>query len=323
MIKISKENKYKNDIISGVLPIFKESGMTSHDAVAKIRKLYETKRVGHTGTLDPMATGVLVVLIGRAAKAAEYVEKGTKQYKAVLRLGITTDTGDITGKVLSESAVPQDIDIHKIENDFSGEIKQKPPMYSAIKIGGMKMVDLARQGITVDIPERNVRIYSLKIEKTKIKEEYAIDVVCSCGTYIRTLCSDIGNSLGCGGTMSSLCRTRNSGFTEKDCLKIEELEKIPYDERKKLLIDTEQLFSSIPQVSLNSFFAKLAKDGNCIYQKKAGYNFTSGTRVRLCDEHGFFSLGEVMEQNGESVIKPIKKFRIEDCPSAKFRLKNI
>lgn len=286
--------------------------MTSHDAVAKIRKLYETKRVGHTGTLDPMATGVLVVLIGRAAKAAEYVEKGTKQYKAVLRLGITTDTGDITGKVLSESAVPQDIDIPKIENDFSGEIKQKPPMYSAIKIGGRKMVDLARQGITVDIPERNVQIYSLKIEKTKIKEEYAVDVVCSCGTYIRTLCSDIGNSLGCGGTMSSLCRTRNSGFTEKDCLKIEELEKIPYDERKKLLIDTEQLFSSIPKVSLNSFFAKLAKDGNCIYQKKAGYNFTSGTRVRLCDEHGFFSLGEVMEQNGESVIKPIKKFRIED-----------
>ncbi|MEE0834801.1 MAG: tRNA pseudouridine(55) synthase TruB [Clostridia bacterium] len=312
MIEISKENKYKNDIISGVLPIFKESGMTSHDAVAKIRKLYETKRVGHTGTLDPMATGVLVVLIGRAAKAAEYVEKGTKQYKAVLRLGITTDTGDITGKVLSESAVPQDIDIHKIENDFSGEIKQKPPMYSAIKIGGRKMVDLARQGITVDIPERNVQIYSLKIEKTKIKEEYAVDVVCSCGTYIRTLCSDIGNSLGCGGTMSSLCRTRNSGFTEKDCLKIEELEKTPYDERKKLLIDTEQLFSSIPKVSLNSFFAKLAKDGNCIYQKKAGYNFTSGTRVRLCDEHGFFSLGEVMEQNGESVIKPIKKFRIED-----------
>ena len=312
MIEISKENKYKNDIISGVLPIFKESGMTSHDAVAKIRKLYETKRVGHTGTLDPMATGVLVVLIERAAKAAEYVEKGTKQYKAVLRLGITTDTGDITGKVLSESAVPQDIDIHKIENDFSGEIKQKPPMYSAIKIGGRKMVDLARQGITVDIPERNVQIYSLKIEKTKIKEEYAVDVVCSCGTYIRTLCSDIGNSLGCGGTMSSLCRTRNSGFTEKDCLKIEELEKIPYDERKKLLIDTEQLFSSIPKVSLNSFFAKLAKDGNCIYQKKAGYNFTSGTRVRLCDEHGFFSLGEVMEQNGESVIKPIKKFRIED-----------
>lgn len=185
-------------------------------------------------------------------------------------------------------------------------------MYSAIKIGGRKMVDLARQGITVDIPERNVQIYSLKIEKTKIKEEYAVDVVCSCGTYIRTLCSDIGNSLGCGGTMSSLCRTRNSGFTEKDCLKIEELEKIPYDERKKLLIDTEQLFSSIPKVSLNSFFAKLAKDGNCIYQKKAGYNFTSGTRVRLCDEHGFFSLGEVMEQNGESVIKPIKKFRIED-----------
>lgn len=269
MIEISKENKYKNDIISGVLPIFKESGMTSHDAVAKIRKLYETKRVGHTGTLDPMATGVLVVLIGRAAKAAEYVEKGTKQYKAVLRLGITTDTGDITGKVLSESAVPQDIDIHKIENDFSGEIKQKPPMYSAIKIGGRKMVDLARQGITVDIPERNVQIYSLKIEKTKIKEEYAVDVVCSCGTYIRTLCSDIGNSLGCGGTMSSLCRTRNSGFTEKDCLKIEELEKIPYDERKKLLIDTEQLFSSIPKVSLNSFFAKLAKDGNCIYQKKS------------------------------------------------------
>lgn len=314
MIKIHKENKYKNDSLSGVLPIFKESGMTSHDVVSNVRRLYCTKRVGHTGTLDPMATGVLVVLIGRAAKAAEYVEKGIKQYKAVLRLGIVTDTGDITGKVLSESDVPKNIDIQKIENDFSGIIKQKPPMYSAIKIGGRKMVDLARQGITVDIPERDVHIYSLKIEKTKKNEEYSLDVVCSSGTYIRTLCTDIGNSLGCGGTMSALCRTQNSGFTESDCLKLEELEKIPFDERKNLLIDTEQLFSSNPKVYLNSFLVKLAMDGNCIYQKKAGYSFSEKTRVRLCDDRGFFSLGEVMDYNGESVIKPIKKFRIENCP---------
>ncbi len=314
VIKIHKDNKYKEDSLSGVLPIFKESGMTSHDVVSKVRRLYDTKRVGHTGTLDPMATGVLVILIGRAAKAAEYVEKGIKQYRAVLRLGVTTDTGDITGKVLSESDVPNDIDLQKIESDFSGEIKQKPPMYSAIKIGGRKMVDLARKGITVDIPERNVRIYSLKIEKTKTKEEYTLDVVCSSGTYIRTLCTDIGNSLGCGGTMSALCRTQNSGFTDRDCLKIEELERISSEERKKLLIDTEQLFSSNPKVYLNSFFAKLAKDGNCIYQKKAGFEFAEKTRVRLCDDNGFFSLGEVMDYNGESVIKPIKKFRIEDFP---------
>ena len=179
-------NRYENDTVCGVLPIFKESGMTSHDVVGRIRRLYGTMRVGHTGTLDPMARGVLVVLIGRAAKAAEFISHERKHYVAGLRLGITTDTEDISGNVTTCTEVPQNIDIGALCRQFTGTVMQVPPMYSAIKIGGKKLVDLAREGVTVERKPRPITVYSLGIEKCKDgTADYILDVECSGGTYIR------------------------------------------------------------------------------------------------------------------------------------------
>lgn len=307
---MAKENRYKDDVACGVLPVFKEAGMTSHTVVARIKKLYSTMRVGHTGTLDPMATGVLVVLMGRAAKATEYIERERKNYTATLRLGITTDTEDTCGTVLTCSPVPEEINTAEIEARFTGKQTQIPPMYSAIKIGGQKMLDLARQGITVERPERPITVYSLKMSKTESPEEYTLDVECSGGTYIRTLCADIGSYLGCGGAMASLCRTRNYGFDMSECHTLAQLEEMTEEQRLSLLIDTEQLFTDLPALKMSPFFAKLSADGNSILQKKIGTRYPEGTRLRLCDESGFFSLGEVVCREGELLIKPIKKFRL-------------
>ena len=304
-------NRYENDTVCGVLPIFKESGMTSHDVVGRIRRLYGTMRVGHTGTLDPMARGVLVVLIGRAAKAAEFISHERKHYVAGLRLGVTTDTEDISGNVIKRADVPQNIDIGALCSQFTGTVMQVPPMYSAIKIGGKKLVDLAREGVTVERKPRPITVYSLGIEKCKDgTADYILDVECSGGTYIRTLCADIGTAVGCGGCMSSLCRTENSGFTERDCVTLAQLAEMTESERMHALSDIETLFSDLPAVHLSDFFARLAADGNSLFQKKIGCTFEDGTRVRLCDARGFFSLGEARTVDVEHVIKPVKKFRI-------------
>lgn len=304
-------NRYENDTVCGVLPIFKESGMTSHDVVGRIRQLYGTMRVGHTGTLDPMARGVLVVLIGRAAKAAEFISHERKRYVAGLRLGITTDTEDISGNVLTRSDIPQNINIEALRRQFTGTLMQVPPMYSAIKIGGRKLVDLAREGITVERKPRPITVYFLGIEKSRDgTADYILDIECSGGTYIRTLCADIGAAVGCGGCMSSLCRTENSGFTERDCVTLAQLDKMTESERIDMLSDIETLFSDLPAVHLTDFFARLAADGNSLFQKKIGCTFVDGTRVRLCDARGFFSIGEAQSRGGEQVIKPVKKFRI-------------
>lgn len=304
-------NRYENDSVCGVLPVFKESGMTSHDVVGRIRQLYGTRRVGHTGTLDPMARGVLVVLLGRAAKAAEFIDHERKHYVAGLRLGITTDTEDISGNVLECAEAPQNIDTEALRRQFTGTVMQVPPMYSAIKIGGRKLVDLAREGITVERRPRPITVYSLGMEKcTDGTADYILDVECSGGTYIRTLCADIGAAVGCGGCMSSLCRTENSGFTEGECVTLAQLGEMSQEERVRALRDTETLFSDLPAVQLPEFFARLASDGNSLFQKKIGCAFEEGTRVRLCDAHGFFSLGEARTADGEHVIKPVKKFRM-------------
>ena len=191
----------------GVLIVNKPEGITSHDVVGKIRKLYGTRKVGHTGTLDPLATGVLVILLGRAAKAAEYLVADRKAYRACLTLGITTDTEDITGKVLTQCN-----DILTCEQvmtacgEFVGKIKQIPPMYSALKVDGKKLYDLAREGIEVERAARDIEIFRLDCTPTDKENEYELLVECSSGTYIRTLCADIGARLGCGGVMSALHR---------------------------------------------------------------------------------------------------------------------
>lgn len=293
--------------ICGVLPVNKPAGMTSHDVVFKIRKLYGTKKVGHTGTLDPDATGLLVVLIGRAAKAAEYVVAGKKVYRAGLRLGITTDTEDTTGKTLTTcDEIPEREAVLEAISSFKGESLQVPPMYSALKVGGQKLCDLARKGITVEREPRPITVYSISADGDG--RDYTMEVACSAGTYIRTLCADIGAKLGCGGAMSSLFRTETGGFEVSSAHTLAEIEALSQEERDALLIPTENLFADLPSVTLPAFYERLAKNGAEIYQKKIGSCFPTGALLRVCGGEGFFGLGEVREYEGGNAIKIVKFF---------------
>lgn len=296
----------------GVLCLHKDAGMTSHDAVARIRRLYGTRRVGHTGTLDPMATGLLVVMIGRAAKAAEFLAAEQKEYIATLRLGLTTDTQDSTGAVLTrhEGALPDRAQVERVCAGFVGEGEQIPPMYSAIKIGGQKLVDLARKNIEVERAARPITVYSLAVTPTDRADEYRLVARVSAGTYIRTLCADIGAALGCGGVMSSLERTACGHFDASAAVSLADLEAMSEDERAARLIPTEQLFSDCPAVCLPEFFEHLARSGAQIYQRKIGTAFPVLTRVRLYGAQGFFALGEVRDYDDGSAIKPIRQFVI-------------
>lgn len=300
-----------NDL-SGVLAVNKESGMTSHDVVNKVRRLYSTKQVGHTGTLDPMATGLLAVMVGRAVKASEYITASEKGYRAVLRLGVTYDTGDITGKVLTESnEIPPYEKVEEAVNSMKGVRQQIPPMYSALKVNGKKLVDMARKGIEVDRSLRDIEIYSISCRKTDSITDYVLDVRCSKGTYIRTLCEDIGRILGCGGTMAALERTFTGGFCIEKSYTLGQLENMTEEQRADILMPVESLFEDCPQIVLDDFYAKLAHCGAEIYQKKIKTAYDAGQRIRLCDNSGFFALGEVMNFDEGSAIKPIKQFRLE------------
>lgn len=296
-----------NNEISGVLIVNKHGGVTSHDIVYKIRRLYSTRRVGHTGTLDPMATGVLVVLVGRAAKAAEYLVSDRKGYRALMRLGVTTDTEDTSGTVLTESAdIPDRETVERVCESFCGKYAQVPPMYSALKVGGKKLCDLARSGVTVERAAREVEIFSLGVSATDAPDTYALDVLCSSGTYIRTLCADIGEKLGCGAAMAALERTEAGGFSIDRAFSIAELEQMSEEQRREVLIPTEALFSSLKEVKLPDFYERLCRNGCEIYQKKIGTKYELGQQVRICGKDGFFALGEVRDYPDGSAIKAIK-----------------
>ncbi len=215
--------------MTGVVNINKPIGRSSHFAVAVIRRVTKIKKVGHTGTLDPLATGVLPICIGReATKLSQLIMDSEKEYMAVLKLGATTTTQDSEGEITSEKEVLSTIDdIKDAVKSFVGEISQIPPMYSAIKIDGKKLYELARKGVEVERKPRNVTIYYINILNIDMEEkEVEFTVGCSKGTYIRTLCNDIGEKLGCGGFMKSLVRTKCGGFDIKDSITLEEFEKL-------------------------------------------------------------------------------------------------
>lgn len=296
----------------GVLVINKPQGITSHDVVGRVRKLYGTRRVGHTGTLDPLATGVLVILIGRAAKAAEYLVSDKKEYRATLTLGFTTDTEDITGTMLtSNENIPDQSAVFAACREFVGKIMQTPPMYSALKVGGKKLVDLAREGIEVERVARQIEIFSLECEPTDKNNEYVLCVKCSSGTYIRTLCADIGARLGCGAVMSTLERLQAGEFTLDNAHTLEELEALGIDERLALLLPVESLFETLSKVCLPAFYERLCRSGCEIYQAKIKTAYEVGQRVRICSQNGeFFALGEVGDYENGSAVKAIKLFSI-------------
>ncbi len=223
----------------GIINVNKPAGMTSHGVVARIRRISGIKKVGHTGTLDPDAEGVLPVCVGKATRLSDMLTGSDKRYTAVLWLGITTDTQDISGKVLGASDdIPGGDAVRACIGRFTGELMQVPPMYSAIKVGGKKLCDLARKGVEIERQPRKITVYGIDILSLDGCSA-VLDIKCSKGTYIRTLCHDIGNALGCGGCMEKLTRTQTAGFKLEDAVTLDALEA---DGIEKHLIPTDELF---------------------------------------------------------------------------------
>ena len=233
----------------GIVIIDKPQGWTSMDVCAKLRGILGERRVGHGGTLDPMATGVLPVFAGRATRAVEFAEKGDKEYIAGLRLGVATNTQDITGEILAQRpAETGRAALEAVLDRFRGEIQQIPPMYSAIKINGQKLYELARKGREVERKPRTVTIHALEALGTDAEGDVLLRIRCSKGTYVRTLCHDIGNMLGCGGCMSSLRRTMAAGFSLEEAVTLEEVQ----EKGAALLRPVDSLFSAHPAWTIRS-----------------------------------------------------------------------
>jgi len=296
--------------VGGILIIHKHAGVTSNDIVQKLRRLYGTRQIGHTGTLDPMATGVLPVLIGRAVKASDFITAESKRYTAEMRLGIETDTEDTTGTVLRRCEdIPGEEAVLQACASFVGDIEQVPPMYSALKVDGKKLVDLAREGITVERQARPITIHSLSARRMD-SETYQLNVHCSKGTYIRTLCADIGKKLGCGAAMSALIRTESGPFSLERAVTVAQLEEISPEERLSLLLPLEEYFLDLPPVHLPEFYARLARNGCEIYQSKIRTSLPDGVLVRLYRGEEFFALGQVRKYPDGSAVKAVKIFAL-------------
>ena len=247
-------------MVSGILVIDKPAGWTSMDVCAKLRGIFHEKRVGHGGTLDPMATGVLPVFIGRATRAVEFAEKSDKEYIAALKLGVITNTPDTSGEVLEERPVQVSREqLEAVLERFRGDILQVPPMYSAIKINGKKLYELARKGREVERPARPVTIKALEIVEQQGKDLYMIRVRCTKGTYIRTLCHDIGQALGCGGCMASLRRTMAAGFTLERAHTLEDVQAAP--DPTALLLPVDSLFRDWARLMVSAGVEKKIRNG--------------------------------------------------------------
>lgn len=234
---------------NGIVIIDKPAGWTSMDVCAKLRGILKTKKIGHAGTLDPMATGVLPVFVGQATRAVSFAEGGEKEYVAGLRLGRTTNTQDTEGQTLTQSPVTVGREeLEAVLPWFTGEISQIPPMFSAIKINGQKLYDLARQGKEVERKARTVTIFTLEVVEQVSETDYILRIRCSKGTYVRTLCHDIGQALGCGGCMFSLRRTMAAGFTLDESVTLEQMQ----EGGEALLRPTDSLFRDRPDYRLKT-----------------------------------------------------------------------
>lgn len=234
---------------NGILIIDKPAGWTSMDVCAKIRGILHEKRVGHGGTLDPMATGVLPVFVGRATRAAEFAETGRKEYLAGLRLGLVTDTQDVTGETLETRPVTvRREELEAALGRFRGDILQVPPMYSAVKVRGKKLYELARKGKEIERKPRPVTIHELELLEAESETDFRLRCLCSKGTYVRTLCHDIGQALGCGGALYSLRRTMAAGFTLEQAVTIEEVQ----EKGEALLRPLDSLFARYPALRVRS-----------------------------------------------------------------------
>lgn len=299
--------------MDGVINIYKEKGFTSHDVVAVVRKTINQKKVGHTGTLDPDAEGVLPICIGKGTKLADYIMADKKGYRAEVTLGITTTTEDSSGEILEVK--PVDFNEEKIKEavySFIGEYDQVPPMYSAIKVNGKKLYELAREGKEIERKSRRIKIYDIKILEFLPPNKIVIDVICSKGTYIRTLCSDIGKKLGCGGNMSYLLRTMSGRFNIDTAIKLDELktivEKGSIDD---ILITIDDVLCNYKKIKILPKATKLLHNGGKIYEYffDGKYDIKKGEEVLVYDAQGIF-IG-IFQYNYDKLkemycVKPVK-----------------
>ena len=281
--------------MDGIIIIDKPQDWTSQDVTAKLRGVFQTRRIGHGGTLDPMATGVLPVFVGRATRGVEFFEHADKTYEAVLRLGLATDTEDISGEVLEEKAVcVTEEDVLAVLPQFRGEIQQIPPMYSAIKINGQKLCNLARKGKEVERPARTITIHALDflgLEGEKVR----LRIHCSKGTYIRTLCKDIGAALGCGGCMESLRRITAGSYTIEEAIPLSQV--VASENPGALLRGVDTLFTQYPAVTLTEKQTLRCRNGNSF-----SVNHPDGT-YRAYDGSGAFLMLAKVEDGVMSTIK--------------------
>lgn len=293
---------------NGILNIYKEQGFTSHDVVAKLRGILRQKKIGHTGTLDPEAQGVLPVCLGNATKVCDLLTDKDKTYRAVLLLGTVTDTQDITGTVLSEALVLcKESEVERVIAGFSGTQEQIPPMYSALKVNGKKLYELARQGVEVERKPRTITVHEIVIEKIALPE-VVLTITCSKGTYIRTLCHDIGAALGCGGCMKFLTRTRVSGFTLENSLRLDEIAQYQREGRlSEILISTDEVFAGLPSICLTVQEEKLVRNGNPITKSGMQEAVFDGARFKVYAPDGEFLAVYEWKEKRES-FRPVKMF---------------
>ncbi len=297
-------------MIHGIINVYKEKGYTSHDVVARLRKILGQKKIGHTGTLDPDAEGVLPVCLGKATKMCDLLADQDKTYQAILLLGQSTDTQDVSGEVLKSAEVTSSIkEVYEAVQAFQGEYAQIPPMYSALKVNGKKLYELAREGKTVERKARQVHIHEIKIHEI-VLPRVSMTVSCSKGTYIRTLCHDIGEKLGCGGCMEQLLRTQVGPFYIEDSLKLEEIEILQdLNQISEHVQAIDSLFQMYPAVSVKREHLKMLLNGNALYSRqveKYGIPEREGL-VRMYDTDGnFHAIYEYLKK--ENRFRPVKMF---------------
>lgn len=307
-------------MINGVINIYKERGFTSHDVVAKLRGILKQKKIGHTGTLDPDAEGVLPVCLGKGTRLCDMLTDHSKVYEAVLLLGQSTDTQDVSGNVLQEA--PVDVSEEKVREaimSFLGTYDQIPPMYSALKVNGQKLCDLARAGKEVERKARPVEIYEIQIEEIHLPR-VRMTVSCSKGTYIRTLCHDIGEKLKCHGCMESLLRTRVGQFLLKDSLTLAQVEAYRDENRiTEIVMPVDQVFSDCPALKLTKEAAKLGYNGNPftstqaltendqMVEKSSDISLDGGKWFRVYDPEGVF-IGVYAYNSKRDQFRPEKMF---------------
>ena len=294
---------------SGIINVYKEKGFTSFDVVAKLRGILKTKKIGHTGTLDPDAEGVLPVCIGRATKVCDILTDKDKVYEAVMLLGVETDTQDTSGEILIELPVTVSEEcVKETMLSFVGDYAQVPPMYSALKVNGKKLYELAREGKTVERKARNVQIFSIEILEINLPR-VRMSVHCSKGTYIRTLCHDIGQKLGCGGCMEKLLRTKVGVFELQDTLKLAEIDALAKaGDVEEKIISVDELFEDYTKVWTTPEFDVVVHNGNRVKKRMLQEKLPLNTeRLRVYDSKSeFIGIYEFSKERGD--FKPVKMF---------------